>query len=1344
MASVLKSIKKRKHAKKHARLRQAATTEQNASADKMSGNKGNKQDGTLVDHMDRKDKSTSKSRKCLNMKERNSTAVKETKTKPQAHSLKEVQPEVKNESILSAGITPNPPSMEKGGKENKTINAFQLMMTARSKCIGSNSPGRDRDAPEMSPSQQVAREQKAKRTLLLQEWAAQKGGGKRKLQEVAEDDYIEHQLKKRTKRLKKLISNMSTKEDDGDVITEEPAVEVLQLDVIEILESQSSSEVVLNGKQHEQQTKTTSSGEKSPAERNVNGKANRKKIRPRSRKIKADTPKEQDEEPAIIDIDDNSNEEFLKHLSSPRKKKDSLLGYFAKVTPETRKKHSSSPSQCEKPSTPTSNASQVKKTHTTPPSDANTPTTDANVDTSPVPQGSSRPRRSCANRIKDYSAFEKYSPAKEEQRVPSKKPPIVTPLKIINVQSPNAMKVVKSPSLRMFSSANGEAFANGTKSSPLVDGQTTPKTVKLAPVFARTAGGKPLPAIDPEKARARQMFLMSGIPEKMRQEMEKRATYIEHVLNESPVFPLVSHVTQLTEQTREKAAPSLRESIIKVRPADQESPSARTMLKNIKNRKIRFGMFTTCSENDFEEAMEKCNLPIDLDSSQEQPNDDALPEVENVKEIVRDYKKRYPHFPVFRCYKQFRAVYHDHQKAQESEPEQLCETATKGNGKATPEPLDDSVVFVETSCGFRNGELLFTEKYRPQKTEQILINFSPANQLTQFLSLWQDEATSGRRTNGGGDYFASNSSEMDGDFYEHSNGSTASSSVGSNVCNHVVLVGPPGCGKTCNVYAVAQDMNFNVLEINASSRRKGKIILQELLEATQSHQVRQKSERSNSVDGLLGRLKGGKKAGPGGSVLRCLERRPSLNDTNGIGSKKLSLILIEDADIVFEQDDGFLGAINQLIATSKRPIVLTTTNPSCSHMARYMARNNVIRYVAPGIGNVAKFLSLLALVERIPIDQHELGRLYAYNEKDMRKTVNELQFFVQSGGDIVRFQSSNGLDRSRLEFDEELNTALNETREEDSEQAAGLDDQPATKASKGRRKRAKNDQDTQSQHHASLYELFTRNQNEEMIMRLPLEFDALWSNMELVLRSTPNDTPPERLLEKGRGKSKRNGTPGRRKRGADDAADEKKSLTPPDVARFEELSFLYENISRAEAGWGVTQRNRIRYGKDPQDEQQQQQVANEMGHALVEGSWMRWFKGSKQSKNEPYTGAKAYDALRKVHQEPRQTIASHIGVNSVRSRVVACDYEPLLRQICRYERDRSMQERRGSRFYHYFRNFGTSNAPAQQQLMSMAAIAAGGFSVDNFDALSHCFEEQPVNQPVNPPEQNGIDGANGE
>lgn len=72
--------------------------------------------------------------------------------------------------------------------------------------------------------------------------------------------------------------------------------------------------------------------------------------------------------------------------------------------------------------------------------------------------------------------------------------------------------------------------------------------------------------------------------------------------------------------------------------------------------------------------------------------------------------------------------------------------------------------------------------------------------------------------------------------------------------NCVLLVGPAGCGKTATVYALAEELGYNVLEVNASSKRNGKTVLSHLHEATQSHSLNNNSSSSGSVTNGLNKL----------------------------------------------------------------------------------------------------------------------------------------------------------------------------------------------------------------------------------------------------------------------------------------------------------------------------------------------------------------------------------------------------------------------------------------------------------------------------------------------------------
>ncbi|KAJ1654359.1 ATPase AAA domain-containing protein 5 [Dispira simplex] len=60
----------------------------------------------------------------------------------------------------------------------------------------------------------------------------------------------------------------------------------------------------------------------------------------------------------------------------------------------------------------------------------------------------------------------------------------------------------------------------------------------------------------------------------------------------------------------------------------------------------------------------------------------------------------------------------------------------------------------------------------------------------------------------------------------------------------ILLVGPVGCGKTAAVFACAKQCDYQVLELNASSRRTGKHVMNILGEVTQNHVVKGVSSKS--------------------------------------------------------------------------------------------------------------------------------------------------------------------------------------------------------------------------------------------------------------------------------------------------------------------------------------------------------------------------------------------------------------------------------------------------------------------------------------------------------------------
>ena len=81
---------------------------------------------------------------------------------------------------------------------------------------------------------------------------------------------------------------------------------------------------------------------------------------------------------------------------------------------------------------------------------------------------------------------------------------------------------------------------------------------------------------------------------------------------------------------------------------------------------------------------------------------------------------------------------------------------------------------------------------------------------------------------------AAHDSSDDSDFVQ---AEAEESPFGFEESNVVVLRGSHGVGKTAAVYACAAELNFKVIEVNATMLRSGKHLLSTFGEATQSHEL---------------------------------------------------------------------------------------------------------------------------------------------------------------------------------------------------------------------------------------------------------------------------------------------------------------------------------------------------------------------------------------------------------------------------------------------------------------------------------------------------------------------------
>ncbi|EFW99817.1 hmg-i/hmg-y, DNA-binding protein [Grosmannia clavigera kw1407] len=245
------------------------------------------------------------------------------------------------------------------------------------------------------------------------------------------------------------------------------------------------------------------------------------------------------------------------------------------------------------------------------------------------------------------------------------------------------------------------------------------------------------------------------------------------------------------------------------------------------------------------------------------------------------------------------------------------------------------------------------------------------------------------------------------------NNSSSSSSGGARLTNAMVLSGPHGCGKTAAVYAAARELGFEVFEINASSRRSGKDVIDRIGDMTRNHLVqhRQKAEEggeadeSEDADGKK-QAKEAKEAKQAkmSAFFQPKSVRSKVRATNEEGggstrkptSQKQSLILLEEADLLYEEDRQFWTTVTGLMAQSKRPFVMTCNDETLLPLAS-LRLHGILRLEAAPTAEAVDRLLLAAACEGHVLRREAVEALYDARSQDLRAALTELQFWCQLG-----------------------------------------------------------------------------------------------------------------------------------------------------------------------------------------------------------------------------------------------------------------------------------------------------------------------------------------------------------
>jgi replication factor C large subunit len=173
----------------------------------------------------------------------------------------------------------------------------------------------------------------------------------------------------------------------------------------------------------------------------------------------------------------------------------------------------------------------------------------------------------------------------------------------------------------------------------------------------------------------------------------------------------------------------------------------------------------------------------------------------------------------------------------------------------------------------------------------------------------------------------------------------------------LLLYGGSGGGKTSSVYALAHELGYELIEINASDTRN-----------------------ADQIDALVGNA----------------SKQASL-------FFKSKIILVDELDgIAGREDRGGVQAILKLISTSSFPIILVANDPYTEKLSSLRKKSVMLEFHTRHYTSILKMLKEICSAEKIRYDEESLTVLARKSGGDMRAAINDLQSLTADDRKLTR------------------------------------------------------------------------------------------------------------------------------------------------------------------------------------------------------------------------------------------------------------------------------------------------------------------------------------------------------